>query len=91
MPPLTRTCPPGACSPGSRGEAALLVCREASPACGPSLRLAKPEVPGEAGPACVGVGRGAAAGLPGNHHVHRLCLGSGSGGAPVPGVGLAAC
>lgn len=53
-----------------------------SPAHGPSLRLAKPEVPGEAGPACVGVGRGAAAGLPGNHHVHRLCLGSGGRRSP---------
>lgn len=53
-----------------------------SPAHSPTLRLAKPEVPGEAGLACVGVGRGAAAGLPGNHHVHRLCLGSGGWRSP---------
>ena len=52
------------------------------PTHGPSLRLAKPEVPVEAGPACVGVGRGAAAGLPGNHHVHRLCLRSGGRRSP---------
>lgn len=30
----------------------------------------------------MGVGRGAAAGLPGNHHVHRLCLGSGGRRSP---------
>lgn len=96
MRPLTKTCPSRACSPGptpgGRREAAQLICRGASPgrgpgvspAHGPSLRLAKPEVPGEAGPACVGVGRGAAAGLPGNHHVHPTSLVSGLRGAEEP-------